>query len=169
MKVRILVLFILLAATSATVFAQKSDKKAAKEQRKKERINEVKAMLDAKEFVFVANRAMPQGYKSMDLTTNPNYVKFHTDKIESSMPYFGRAYNIGYGGDSGLKFEGPAEDYTIEPTKKGNLVKAKVKDTTDSYQISMTVSSDGSASLTISSNNRNSITYSGEINAPKRK
>jgi hypothetical protein len=170
MKTKVLTLIILIVAVTLSVMAQETDKKAAKEAKKLEKENQVKAMLDAKEFVFVAQRALPQGYKSVDLTTNPNFVKFHPDLIESSMPYYGRAYSgVGYGGDAGLKFEGKPEEFTIEKGKKSYEVKAKVKGTNDSYTITMSVFTDGSATMNISSNNRSTISYNGEIKAPEPK
>jgi hypothetical protein len=168
MKTKVLALFILVVIGSLSVIAQETDKKAAKEAKKLEKENQVKAMLDAKEFVFVAQRALPQGYKTVDLTTNPNFVKFHPDLIESSMPYYGRAYSgVGYGGDAGLKFEGKPDEFTIEKGKKSYEVKAKVKSTNDSYTLSLSVFPDGSANMNISSNNRSTISYNGEINAPE--
>ncbi len=40
-------------------------------------------------FVFIGKTAFPQGFRTMDLTTNSNYVEFHPDMIKSEMPFFG--------------------------------------------------------------------------------
>lgn len=169
MKTKVSGLLILFVIGSLSVIAQQTDKKAAKQERKLEREKQVQAMLDAREFVFVGQRAIPTGYKSVDLTTNSNFVKFHPDLIESSMPYYGRAYSgVGYGGDAGLKFEGKPDEFTIEKGKKSYDVKAKVKDANDSYTITLSVFPDGSSTMNISSNNRSNISYNGEINAPEK-
>jgi hypothetical protein len=56
--------------------AQISDRKAEKEKKKVEREKEIAALVESKSFVFKGDRAIPSGYKSMDLTTNPNFVDF---------------------------------------------------------------------------------------------
>jgi len=116
-KITQLVLVMLLGFFGAN--AQISDRKAEKEKKRVEREKEIAALVESKSFVFKGDRAIPTGYKSMDLTTNPNFVKFSPDLIVSEMPFFGRAYSVSYGGsDAGLKFEGKPEIYTIEREKK---------------------------------------------------
>jgi len=161
-----LVLFILIGTTP---FAQEKSKKQLREERAIEKQQQTEAMINAKEFVFIGRTAIPTGFKTMDLTTNTNYVKFHPDLIESYMPFFGKAYSgIGYGGDNGLKFEGKPEEYTFEKGKKDYKINAKVKGTNDTFKLSLSVSSKGSATLSIISNNRSPISYNGEISAPEK-
>ena len=161
------VFFVLIVAP---VISQEKTKKELKEERKIEKQNQVEAMINAKEFVFVARTANPMGMRSVDLTTNTNYVKFKTDLIESYMPFFGQAYGgIGYGGDTGLKFTGKPEVFTVVKNKKNYQIDATVKGETDLFRISLQVSYEGSASLSIISNNRNTISYTGEISAPEKR
>ncbi|HEX2920966.1 MAG TPA: DUF4251 domain-containing protein, partial [Bacteroidales bacterium] len=77
---------------------------------------------------------------------------------------------VGYGGsDSGLHFKGKPDDFTVEKNRKANYqVTVNVSESTDNFRLFLTVSFDGSASLSISSNNRESISYVGEITAPER-
>jgi hypothetical protein len=80
------------------------------------------------------------------------------------MPYYGRVYSAApYTGDGGLKFEGEPQEFKVEKGKKNYSVTAVVKGGTDNYTLNMTVSFDGSASLSIISNNRSTISYSGDI------
>ena len=152
------------------VFSQEKTKKELKEERKIEKQNQVEAMINAKEFVFVARTANPMGMRSVDLTTNPNSVKFQPELIDSYMPFFGQAYGgIGYGGDTGLKFTGKPEEFTVVKNKKNYQIDATVKGETDLFRISLQVSYEGSASLSIISNNRNTISYTGEISAPEKR
>lgn len=167
MKTKRIHLILLLLIVSLPVLAQKADRKAEKERKRLEREKEIAALIDSKTFVFKADRAIPSGYKSVDLTTNPNYVKFSPEKIESAMPYFGRAYSAPYGGDAGLKFEGKPETYTLEKKKKNYEIEAKVKTSNDAYTINLSVSFEGSSSMVISSNNRTTISYNGEIYPPE--
>jgi hypothetical protein len=173
MKTKISFLVALFALILIAGFAQETNKKPTKEEQKAEKQKQIEAMVNAKEFVFVGRTALPTGYKSVNLTTNTNYVKFYPDTIDSYMPYYGRAYsNVGYGGDTGLKFTGKADEYTVTKGKKNYQVNAVVKTNKDSFRISLSVSFEGSATLTINSNNRSPISYNGDISAlakPKEK
>ena len=112
---------------------------------------------------------MPQGGRSVNLTTRSNFMKFHPDLIESDMPYYGRAYSgAGYGGDSGLKFAGKPEKYTVVKEKKYYQINAEVKSDNDTYKISLSIGFEGSTTLMVISNNRSTISYHGDISAPEQ-
>ena len=84
--------------------------------------------------------------------------------IESEMPFFGKAYSgIGYGGDTGVKFKGKPEEFTVVKKAKNYQIDAVVKGTADNFRISLSVGFEGSATLSIISNNRSTISYQGEI------
>ena len=83
------------------------------------------------------------------------------------MPFFGRAFNVAYGGDGGIKFEGVPKNVKLEKKKKGYTINATVKGNNDVYNLMFYVFFDGSATLSINSNNRAPISYNGEISAPK--
>jgi hypothetical protein len=169
MKIRLSVVGFILILSVTAGFSQEKSKKELKEERKLEKQKQVEEMVNAKEFVFVARTALPSGMRSVDLTTNQNYVKFQPDLIDSYMPYFGKAYSsIGYGGDSGLKFKGKPEEFNVVKKKKSFQIDAVVKGENDNFRLSLSVSSEGSASLSITSNNRSTISYQGEISAPEK-
>lgn len=94
---------------------------------------------------------------------------FHLDITDISyMPFYGNAYRgVGFGGDTGLKFEGKPEYFTVVKGKKNYNVNAVVKGQNDTYHISLSVEFKGSAMLSISSTNRSNISYNGEISALK--
>lgn len=161
-----IVLFVLVFSNG--ISAQEKTKKELKEARKIEQQKVTESLVAAQKFVFEGNRAFPTGYRSIDLTTNPNFVTFAKDFIKSDMPFLGRATgSVPYGGgDGGLKFEGVPSEFSIQKTKKNYQLKAKVKDKNDTYTLNLTIFFDGGASLIINSNNRASISYSGKIIAP---
>jgi len=170
MKAKISVITIVLALIISTAFAQEKSKKEIKEEKKIEKQKQVEDMMNSKSFDFVGRTAMPTGYKTVNLTTNANYVKFQPALIDSYMPFYGRAFSgVGYGTDDGLKFTGIPQEFTITKGKKNYQVNATVKGEKDTFRLSLSVGFEGSASLTISSNNRSAISYSGEINAPEIK
>ena len=164
MKTKITFITLMMIFILGPCFAQQNSRKAHRENAKMERVRQTKILINSREFVFTATRALPLGGGSIDLTTNPNYLKFHSDKIESYMPFFGRAYNVDYGGDGGIKFEGKPEEFKITTRGKGYELTAIVSAKLDSYQLNLFVTPEGSATLMITSNNRNPISYYGEIN-----
>ena len=169
MKTKVSILVMLFTLVVINSYSQEKSKQELKEERKIESQKQTEALVNAREFVFTGNTAFPQGGRSINLTSNTNYVKFHPDRIESELPYYGRAYSgAGYGGDTGLKFEGTPEEYTVTKGKKEYRIDAIVKGEYDTYRILLTIGFEGSASLSIISDNRSSISYSGEISAPEK-
>jgi hypothetical protein len=167
---KIPIVFILASILLSRGYSQEKSKKEIKEEQRIEKQQQIDSLVYSKEFVFTALTALPQGYRSVNLSSNPNYVKFHPDLIDSDMPYFGRAYGAaGYGGDAGLKFKGKPDEFTVTKNKKDYQVNAIVKGENDVYRISLSVSFEGSSTLSIRSNNRNSISYYGEILPPEKK
>ena len=166
MKIRLLVLFMAVFAASGS--AQEKTKKQIKEEQKIEKQKQIETLINSKTFVFNATRALPQGGKSINLTSSYD-VKFSPDLVESNLPYYGRAYSgVGYGGDAGMKFEGKPEEFTFTKGKKNYSINAVVKGNNDTYRLSLTVSFEGSGSLSITSNNRSFISYNGDITAPEK-
>ena len=151
-------------------FAQEKTKQQIKEEQKAIKQKEVEALVDSKEYEFVADRANPQGTRSIDMTTNDNFFRFKKDSIHSEMPFFGRAYSgVAYGGGGGgLDFEGPMKDYSIVKGKKDYTIKVDVRGDSESYSILLKVFFNGNASLTINSSNRSSINYNGKIDKLKK-
>jgi hypothetical protein len=126
-------------------------------------------MVNAKEFVFVPRTALPSGMSPVNLSINQNYIKFQPDLIDSYMPFFGNAYSgVVYSTDKGLKFIGKPESFTVEKNKNAFQIYAVVKGETDIFRLSLSVGFEGNASLLISSNNRSTISYAGEISAPEK-
>jgi hypothetical protein len=169
MKTKVLFALVLSALITTPGFSQEKTKKELKEERKIEKQKQTEALVNSKEFLFTARTAMPQGGRSINLATNPGSVKFHPELIRSDMPYFGKVTgSVPYGGGGGMKFEGKPEGYTVTAKKNGYQVNAVVKGENDTYRLSLSVSPEGSSSLSVTSNNRSVITYSGEISAPEK-
>jgi hypothetical protein len=172
MKTKILLLLVLFACIGTNGYSQEKSKKELKEEKKLAVQKQTEALIDAKEFVFTGSDAYPTGYRSVNLTSRQNFVKFHPELIESDMPYFGRANsNVAYASSSGggLKFTGKPEEYTFDKKEKNYQISATVKETGDTYRITLIVQFSGSATLTIISNNRSPISYNGYISAPAAK
>ena len=170
MKTKNIFLVLLLSLVVTMSFAQEKTRKQLREASKIEKQKQTEILVNSKEFIFVARNASPQGFSSVDLTTNPNYIKFQPDFIKSEMPFFGTAYSgVAYHGDGGLNFEGKPLEYTFKKEKKTYQIKAVVKGQYDVYTMYLSVFYDGSASLSINSNNRSTISYNGEIEPIEKK
>lgn len=165
MKTHRIVILLLLCCSFFMGFAQEKTKKQLRTEKRLEKQREVEKMIDAKEFQFVAQNSNSQTFRFVDLTTNPNFIKFKPDFIKSEMPFFGRGYSgLAYGGsDTGLKFEGVPEKFTVKKGKKGYQIDVSVKGQQDFFNMTLSVSFEGSATLSVISNNRSPISYFGEI------
>ena len=164
-----LVLSFFLSFSMLIGFGQEKTKQQIKEEQKLAKQKKVEALVESKEYEFEGDMAYPQGGRSISLTTNQNYLRFKNDSIYSEMPYFGRAYGgLPYGGGAGLSFKGLIKKYSLTKGKKNFVIKGEVKDNSDNFSIILNVYYDGGASLTISSNNRDSINYRGEIQELKK-
>lgn len=146
-------------------FSQEKTRRQLRNEKRVEKQKEIQKLIDAKEFQFVARNSNSQTFRMIDLTANPNFIKFNPDFIKSEMPFFGRGFSgLGYGGsDTGLKFEGKPEKFVVNKQKKGFQIDVAVKGSQDFFNMTLFVSFEGSSTLTIISNNRESISYFGEI------
>ncbi|NPA37490.1 MAG: DUF4251 domain-containing protein [Chlorobi bacterium] len=169
---RIFTLIILVTGFGFTLNAQKSskkeDKKKARNEKKAENFKKTKELFESRDFVFNADRAFPTGMRSIDLTTNSGYIKLKNDSVEADLPFFGRSYSADYSGNAGINFKGKAENAKTEYNdKKHKILYSFTVNDKDTYQVSMTITEEGGASVTINSNSKNSISYNGKIEKPK--
>jgi hypothetical protein len=164
MKIKFPLLFLVLSLIINTGFSQEKTSKELRKERKIEDQNRIAALVNSKDFIFIASTALPMGFKSVNISGNSYYVKFHPDLIESIMPFFGKGYSaVAIGDDTGLRFTGKPEDFTLLKNKKNYQIEVVVKGTRDIYHLFLSLGFEGSGSLTITSNNRGTISYQGEI------
>jgi len=157
----ILTLYFLLVVP---LFSQEKSKKELKKEKQIEMQKAVENLVESKVFTFIARTANPQGARSVNLASNPNYVNFNPDLTEGKMPFFGRAYSgVSYSGNVGIEFSAKPDQYEVEKSKNKWMVKVVVKGGSDTYRITLDISSSGLASMTIISNNRSTISYNGEL------
>ena len=167
MKTKLSILLVLLCFLHSPVFAQEKSKKELKAEKEQQQQKEIESLINSKSFVFEAQKVNPQGGRVIILDYNTYFLKFNTEKTTSDLPFFGRAFNVAYGGDGGIKFEGVPENIKIEKKKKSYILKATVKGKDDVYNLTFSIFLNGGATLFVNSNNKASISYDGEIKAPK--
>lgn len=155
-------IFLTLAFVFAVVFigyAQKSNK------------DQIKAMVAAKEFIFKAQVAIPQRGSSRYLTSEYD-LKVSKDTITAFLPYFGRAFSAPMDpGKGGIKFTSTDFTYNSENTKRGWEITITPKDTRDAdvRYLVLSISNGGFGTLRVISNNRDGISFSGNIVGLKKR
>ena len=158
-------LFLLMIAFACTNIAEAQNTKKEKAARQEQ---EIKNLIDSQKFVFKAQTVYPLGGRSRQLTTDYD-LRVTKESIVSYLPYFGRAYSATPGSSSGgIDFTSKDFEYTASEAKKGgwNIV-IKPKDTQVARELRLTAYKNGTANLQVSSNDKQSISYSGYITGIK--
>lgn len=126
---------------------------------------QLKQMVEDKSVEFVAQRAFPMGYKSIDLFSNPNHLRILGDSAFVYMPYFGRAYSVTPGERGGFHFEGfmQNKELKMDEKKRRITIAFSMKEGTDQYQFYLEIAAKENATLHINSNNRSPISYNGDV------
>jgi hypothetical protein len=128
----------------------------------------VKIMVESKNFVFVADYVNPQSMRSRSLTTSDYDLTIKPGEVISYLPYFGRAYSAPMNGEGGIKFTSKNFDYKLVKEKAHSWdISIRPKDASDVQVLYLTVFDNGTASLSVNSLNRQSISYRGYIVAGK--
>jgi hypothetical protein len=129
--------------------------------------SDAKFLVDNKTFVFVATSVSPTGGRTRQLTSVYT-LKVDSATVVGDLPYFGKVYQPTYGGDAGINFTSMDFEYKTEARKKGGwVVQIKTKDLKNNFQLRLTILQEDNATLQINGADRQSISYSGEIVAPK--
>jgi len=157
--IKIAVCVLVLSISFKPVEAQKSakDKKEAKAAL-------IKKLIDTKNFVFTANSMMPMRGMTRELTSTFD-LRVSPDTIISYLPYFGRAYVAPIDPMQGaLDFTSTQFNYTTTPRKKGGWdILIATKDQRDNKRMTLTVFDNGTASLAVTSNNDQPISFEGYV------
>lgn len=128
--------------------------------------NELKQLVNSRNFKIENSWANPQGGSQINLIGNSNHIRFKRDSVEIFLPYFGvRHSGGGYGGEGGIKYEGPAKNLKItENSEKGNiLVEFEGKQNNEILHFFLRLYSNGKTLTSINSSQRSTISYQGEL------
>jgi hypothetical protein len=169
----------------------RSDRKKAKKEKLEANYLKTKALIDSGNYQFIANWANPLGNdvsnvmsgipgagavfqgNRVDLTGNTNFIKISQNTADVIMPYFGRAFSsrINSTTRNGIEFKGQIQDYKVRANNKKQRfdIEFKTKSGTVSSDYQFTVNPGGGTKLTLSTSNRQIITYDGLITALKAK
>ena len=161
MKSLFATLLLLLPFTATFAQSNAEDKKAAK-------LAAIKNMVEGQNYIFQAQQALPLGGRTRQLTSEYD-LKVTKESITSYLPYFGRAYTAPIDPTKGgIQFTSKDFGYNLSPNKKdGWTAVIKPKDNRDVQSMTLNISSEGYTSLQVTSINRQPISFSGIIVAPK--
>jgi Domain of unknown function (DUF4251) len=160
----ITLLLVLMAGTPMLSFSQDS-----KKSRDSAQTALITGMINDQRFVFNAQSASPTKGGLVQLT--PGYtLRVTKDTVVSDLPYYGRAYQAGYGSsESGIKFTSVDFSCNTEAGKKKSWkITIQPKDNKSFRELMLTVYDDGSATLNVNSNDRQAISFRGYLSEPKR-
>ncbi|WP_300700602.1 DUF4251 domain-containing protein [Bacteroides sp.] len=154
-KLILLGLICMIAIVPAT--AQSRNEKKAQIERA------VKEAIDSQTYKINVDRMQPMRGGSRTLTTNYS-LQVRNDSVYSYLPYFGVAYNVPYGGGKGLVFSEPITGYKTKELKKGKTqIDFKTRSEGDNYEYSLTIYPNGSTTIHVQASNRQSISYTGDM------
>lgn len=127
---------------------------------------QIRIMLEEQRYFFIAQSTTPSRGGLRQLTGGYT-LRVTKDSLVSDLPYFGRAYTASYGStDGGIKFISVDFGYKAEPRKKGGWnITLNPKEINTCREMNLMVFEDGTASLNVSSNDKQPISYKGIITA----
>ncbi|HEY9343091.1 MAG TPA: DUF4251 domain-containing protein [Hanamia sp.] len=125
---------------------------------------DVNTMIDAHEFKFIAERVTPLRGRMRHLTSSYD-VTVKNDSLVSYLPFFGRAYQAPMNpSEGGIQFTSTQFSYEVNADKKNSWnVIIKPKDQQDVQQFLFTIFDNGTATLNVTSTNRDPISFYGNI------
>jgi hypothetical protein len=137
-------------------------------QHKKDKKEQIKSMVEAQNYVFKAQTALPASGATRQLTSDFD-LHVSKDTIVSDLPYFGRAFTPPLNPSEGpLRFTSTDFQYSVANRKKGGwLVTITPKDVHDPRQLTLNIFENGTASVIVTSYNRQPISFNGYVTAKK--
>lgn len=160
----LLLFFVLLTSISAQ--SKKEKKKARKEKAQQEYL-EIKVLIENGAYKINVDRASTPKGRSVQLSGQSYVMTIESGNGNADLPFYGTSQNAGYGSDSGISFDGELMEYTADfkDNKGKGTIKFKVKSTgTEVYRVILSVSG-STASVTVLSNYKSNMNYSGTIRA----
>ncbi len=123
--------------------------------------------IENREFMVDVERMLPMSGRSRALTSSYS-LEIDGDRVKSHLPYVGRAYSVPYGGGDGLNFESTVTDYKSSFDDKGKaVIEFQAKTPEDRYSFRLEIFPNGSASVNVTSVNRQGISFQGTASEKK--
>ncbi len=138
---------------------------AEKAARLEAQMQQVDSLVRGMRFGIEVNAAFPQRGNMVNL--NYDYgIQIHGDTLRSYLPYYGRAYQVPYGGGKALDFSERIQRHTLTQGKKGEQqLQMWVENDEDVYVYTLKVYAGGNIDLTVESHQRDRIRFTGQLTA----
>lgn len=155
--------FLFLSLMSIALAACSTLSSAEKAEREAKHAQAVEKALSDRHYTVNVSVAIPRRGNVVHVSSDYS-LQVKGDTLISYLPYFGRAYSLPYGGGKALNFTAPIKEYQSEMGCKGNTkVEIIVDNEEDIFTYRLDIFPDGNTSIDVSSRNRESISYSGQL------
>ncbi|MGC9151151.1 MAG: DUF4251 domain-containing protein [Microbacter sp.] len=157
MKTSVFVLLSLLFLSPFTTGQQKTSMS-----KKELKAMHIEKAVNDRHLKIVINQAIPMSHAVVHLTSD-YWLDLRNDSAYVYLPYYGRAYSVPYESNGGFDFAEKRHDDKITFTKKqGYSWQFTVHTIDDNYLFNVWISLSGFASISVTCNNRQPISYYGE-------
>jgi len=121
-------------------------------------------IIESKNFIFIAQQAIPQSGASRTLTSQYD-LTVRPDSVISELPFFGRAYTAPMNPtDGGIRFSSVKFGYESVKKKKGRYeISIRPSDAQGIISMNLSLYSSGRGTLTVTQLNRSVMTFYGFI------
>lgn len=131
---------------------------------------ELRDLVNNREFSIEFQWAQPQGGSQVDLLSNPNHIKFKGEEVDIFLPFFGERHRGGgYGNNTGgILYKGNMSNLVIREnsSKQQILLRFEGRQETEMLVFNITLFDNGKAQANVSSSDRSNITYQGGVIKP---
>ena len=131
-----------------------------------QRYDELVELVNSMEFEIENEWANPQTGNNISLIGNTNFIRFKGDSVHVFLPFFGERYSGGgYGSSGGIEYEGPINSLKIEERKRQQevLLSFEAEQNSEHLKFLITLFPNGNANTSVTTSERSSITYRGEV------
>ena len=151
----------------ATGFVACATSGMTREEKAAQKLRVAQAVADSlaeRHFSVDVNYVTPQRMPGHNLTYGYG-VRVKGDVIESYLPFFGRVYRAEFGEQTGLNFTDRILDYRSGVVKKGRYaVELVVRRRLETLIYRFDIFENGKTTIMVRSDNRDTMTFSGEMN-----
>ena len=160
MNKKLLSIMLLVVALATLEGCATAEERAA---RAAEQAARVKVALTEKRYKIMVERMYSMRGGSKNVSSNYS-VEVRNDSLFSYLPYFGRAFQVPYGGGKGLNFTERIGSYRESQGKHGQRhIEIDVRNDEDTYLYTIDVYDNGNSDIEVQPRQRERISYSGEM------
>lgn len=127
--------------------------------------NKVLTLVDSHEFTINVDYAYPSGGRSVSLASNGGTIVMKGDSVQGHLPFFGRAYSLPYGDSGSIEFDNKKVDSSmkVDEQKQQITYKFSVAGRSDIFRVQCVITASGKCNVSVTSNSKTPISYSGDI------